>query len=247
MSQFKTRGKLEKKASDKSIHLQSSSVKSRHESEERREKEAGSHIASSSLRRNAREKKSIVPSTPPTSTHSPPTFRKPPPIEPLFDPELRPFVFPTHCDALFASLRGLKEEGLLLDCSLKLLGNAHKAHRLVLAAISQEAEAWLLSGEAELKEVELDGGRVTPAGLKAVLDFSYSGEVDRGETDEVLEACRCLGAERLERLCVKDMVSGSEERERNLRVIRTLWERNIGCDVFIQTDSGDRFHGNCEI
>ncbi len=38
MSQFKTRGKLEKKASDKSIHLQSSSVKSRHASEERRER-----------------------------------------------------------------------------------------------------------------------------------------------------------------------------------------------------------------
>ncbi len=43
----------------------------------------------------------------------------------------------------------------------------------------------------------LDGGRVTPAGLKAVLDFSYSGEVARGESDKVLEACRCLGAERL--------------------------------------------------
>ncbi|KTF96591.1 hypothetical protein cypCar_00042901 [Cyprinus carpio] len=242
MSQYKTRGKLEKKVADKSIHPQSS-VKSRHAaSEERREKEAGSHIASSSLKRNVREKKSIAPPTPPTSTHSSPTFRKPPPVEPLFDPELRPFVFPTHCDALFASLRGLKEEGLLLDCSLKLLGNSHKAHRLVLAAVSQTTEAWLLSGEAGLKEVELDGGRVTPAGLKAVLDFSYSGEVDRGETDEVLEACRCLGAERLERLCGKDVVvSGSEERERSLRFIRTLWERNIGCDVIIQTDSGDRF------
>uniref|UniRef100_A0A8C2AZ51 Uncharacterized protein n=1 Tax=Cyprinus carpio TaxID=7962 RepID=A0A8C2AZ51_CYPCA len=180
-------------------------------SEERKEKEAGSHIASSSLKRNVREKKSIVPPTPPTSTHSPPTFRKPPPVEPLFDPELRPFVFPTHCDALFASLRGLKEEGLLLD-------------------------------------LELDGGRVTPAGLKAVLDFSYSGEVDRGETDEVLEACRCLGAERLERLCGKDVVvSGSEERERSLRFIRTLWERNIGCDVIIQTDSGDRFPESSEM
>ncbi|XP_016360654.1 kelch-like protein 33 [Sinocyclocheilus anshuiensis] len=243
MSQYKTRGKLEKKAADKSIHLQSSSVKSRHAAgEERREKEAGSHIASSSLKTTVREKKSNVPPTPPTSTHSPPTFRKPPPIEPLFDPELRPFVFPTHCDALFASLRGLKEEGLLLDCSLKLLGNSHKAHRLVLADVSQTAEAWLLSGEAGLKEVELDGGQVTPAGLKAVLDFSYSGEADRGETDEVLEACRCLGAERLERLCGKDVaVSGSEERERSLRVIQTLWERNVGCDVIIQTDSGDRF------
>ncbi len=66
--------------------------------------------------------------------------------------------------------------------------------------------------------MELDGGRVTPAGLKAVLDFSYSGEVARGESDKVLEACRCLGAERLAML----WFSGREERERNLRVIRTL-------------------------
>jgi len=49
---------------------------------------------------------------------------------------------------------------------------------LALAAVSQRAEAWLLSGEAGLKKLELDGGRMTPAGLKTVLDFSYSGEVD---------------------------------------------------------------------
>ncbi|KAL0189987.1 hypothetical protein M9458_017086, partial [Cirrhinus mrigala] len=188
MSQYKTRGKLEKKVADTSIHLLSSSVKSRNAGEERREKEAGSHIASSSLKRNVREKKSSIPPTPPTSSFSPPIFRKPPPTEPVFDPELRPFVLSTHCDALFASLRGLQEEGLLLDCSLKLLANSHNAHRLVLAAVSQRAEVWLLSGEAGLKEVELDGGRMTPAGLKAVLDFSYRGEVERGETDEVLEA-----------------------------------------------------------
>ncbi|XP_051756997.1 kelch-like protein 33 isoform X2 [Ctenopharyngodon idella] len=242
MSQHKTRGNLEKKEANMSIHLQSgSSVKGRRAGEERREKEAGSRIASSSLKGDVREKKSIILS-PPTSTFSPPTFRKHPPIEPFVDPELRPFVFSTHCDTLFASLQGLKEEGLLLDCSLKLQGKSYKAHRLMLAAVSQKAEAWLLSGEAGLKEVELDGGRMTPTGLKAVLDFSYSGEVDRGETDEVLEACRGLGAERLEQLCGGDvLVIGSRERERSLQIIQTLWEGNIGCDIIIQADSGDRF------
>lgn len=237
-----------------SIHLQSgSSVKGKHAREGKREKEAGSHIASSSLKGDVREKKSIIltpptSTSPPTSTFSPPTFRKHPPIDPFVDPELHPFVLSTHCDALFASLRGLKEEELLLDCSLKLLGNSYKAHRLVLAAVSQKAEAWLLSGEAGLKEVELDGGRMTPAGLKAVLDFSYSGEVDRGETDEVLEACRGLGAERLEQLFGGDgPVIGSRERERSLQIIQTLWEGNIGCDIIIQADSGDRFPGNYEI
>ncbi|XP_057177844.1 kelch-like protein 33 [Triplophysa rosa] len=240
MSQYKTRGKLEKREADMTIHLQSgSSVKSRCGSEERREK--GARITSSSLKRHVREKKSITPPTPPTSTFSQPTFRKPP-IEPLLDSELRPFVLSTHCDALFTSLRGLKEEGLLLDCSLKFLDDSHKAHRLVLAAVSQKAEAWLLSEEAGPMEVELDGGRMTLAGLKAVLDFSYSGEVDRGEADEVLEACKELEAQRLEQLCAGDVpLSGSRERERSLQVIRTLWERNVGCDVIIQTDSGDCF------
>lgn len=240
MSQYKTRGNLENKDADTAIHLQSgSSVKSRHAGEGRGEK--GAHITSSSLKRHVREKKSITPPTPPASNFSLPTFRKPP-IEPLLDSELRPFVLSTHCDALFTSLQGFKAEGLLLDCSLKLLGDSHKAHRLVLAAVSQKAEAWLLSGEAGLKEVELDGERMTPAGLKAVLDFSYSGEVDRGEPDEVLEACRELEAQRLEQLCAGDvLLNGSRERERSLQVIRTLWEGNVGCDVIIQTDSGDRF------
>lgn len=241
MSLYKTRGKLEEKEADTTIHLQpGTSVKIGYASEERRE--MGARITSSSLKRQF-----ITPPTPPTSTFSQPTFRKPP-IEPLLDSELRPFVLSTHCDALFASLRGLQEEGLLLDCSLKFLGDSHKAHRLVLAAVSQKAEAWLLSGEAGLMEVELNGGQMTSAGLKTVLDFSYSGEVDTGETDEVLEACRQLEAPRLEQLCAgDDLLSGSREREKSLQAIRTLWEGKVGCDVMIQTDSGDSFPGNYDI
>lgn len=116
----------------------------------------------------------------------------------------------------------------------------------MLAAVSQSAEAWLLSGEAGLKEVELDGGRMTPAGLKTVL--VYSGEVDRRETDEVLEACRGLEAKRLERVCSGNiLVNGSRKRERSLQIIQTLWEGILGCDVINQADSGDRFPGNYEI
>ncbi|XP_056318544.1 kelch-like protein 33 [Danio aesculapii] len=230
MSQFKTRVTIEKRESDKKTLPQpSSSLKARRE--ERKEKEAGNPITSSALKRN-REQNS-----------TPPTFRRPPPVEPLFDPELRPFLLSTHCDALFTSLRGLKAEGLLLDCSLNLLGHAHKAHRLVLAVVSQTAEAWLFSGEAGLQELDVDGGMVTPAGLEAVLDFCYTGEMNRGETEELLDACRGLRAERLLRLCGGDSVSFSsrEERERSLQLIRALWERNVGCDVIIQTDSSDRF------
>lgn len=243
MSQFKTRVTLQKRESDKRTFPQpNSSVKARRE--ERKEKEAGNLITSSALKRNIE-----LNSTPPTSTITPPTFRTPPHAEPSFDPELRPFLLSTHCDALFTSLRGLKGDGLLMDCSLNLLGHAHKAHILVLAAVCQTAEAWLSAGEAGLREVSLDGGTVTPAGLEAVLDFCYTGEIHRGETEELLDACRGLRAERLLRLCGGDSGSFSarEERERSLQLIRALWERNVGCDVIIQSDSADCFPGNYNI
>lgn len=57
MSHYKTRGKLEKRDANMPIHLQcGSSAKGRRAGEERRAKEAGSQITSSSLKINVREK-----------------------------------------------------------------------------------------------------------------------------------------------------------------------------------------------
>ncbi|KAB5518445.1 hypothetical protein PHYPO_G00165980 [Pangasianodon hypophthalmus] len=163
--------------------------------------------------------------------------------------ELISFLLPSYCDSLFCSLRSLKEEGLLLDCSLQLLGDSHKAHQLVLAAVSQRAEEWLCSRnmEVNLYNVGGSGCHITYAGLKAVLNFAYYGEVNMTYTEardleEILMACRCLGVDRLAEVCKAEAPStGRAEREQSLRVIRTLWERRVGCDVIMEVESGERF------
>lgn len=166
--------------------------------------------------------------------------------------ELISFLLPSYCDSLFSSLRTLKEEGLLLDCSLQLLGNSHKTHQIVLAAVSQKAEDWLCSQKMEvnLNNVEGSGCHITFTGLKAVLNFAYCGEAKMNYTEardleEILMACRCLGVDRLATLCKAEAPStGRAEREHSLQVIRTLWERGVGCDVIMEVESGERFPGN---
>ncbi|XP_076846809.1 kelch-like protein 26 [Brachyhypopomus gauderio] len=166
------------------------------------------------------------------------------------DQQLRPFMLPSHCDSLFSSLHGLKEEGLLLDCILQLPGSSHRVHQLVLATVSQKAEEWILSRQIQLKEVNLgEMGEpechISPSGLKAVLNFAYCGELDATCTEdleEMLIACRLLGVERLPQVYRGEAPPcGRAERQNSLQVIRELWERHVGCDVIIEVESGERF------
>lgn len=176
----------------------------------------------------------------------------PPPSETCHSQKLISFLLPSYCDSLFSSLCNLKEEGLLLDCSLQLLGNSHKAHQLVLAAVSQKAEEWLYSQnmEVNLNNVRGSGFHITYAGLKAILNFAYCGEVninyiEARDLEEILMACRSLGVDRLADLCTAEATStGKAEREQSLQVIRTLWKRGVGCDVIMEVESGERFPGN---
>lgn len=63
------------------------------------------------------------------------------------------------------------------------------------------------------------GCHVTYAGLKAVLNFAYNGEVNMNFTEarnpeEVLTACRCLGVERFAEVCKAEVPStGRAEKE----------------------------------
>ncbi|XP_060748018.1 kelch-like protein 33 isoform X1 [Tachysurus vachellii] len=172
-----------------------------------------------------------------------------PPSDPCNSQELISFLLPSYCDSLFKSICSLKEEGLLLDCSLQLLGNTHKAHQLVLAAVSQKAEAWLCSKNMVVNLDNLGGSacHITYAGLKAVLNFAYCGEVnmiypEARNLEEILMACRCLEVDRLAEVCkAEDPSSGRVEREHCLQVIRTLWKRHVGCDVIMEVESGERF------
>lgn len=162
------------------------------------------------------------------------------------------FLLRSYCDSLFRSLYSFKEKGLLLDCTLQLLGSSYKAHSLVLAAVSQKAEEWLCSQnlEVNLNNVRGTGCHITYAGLKAVLNFAYCVEVDTNYTEgtdleEVLIACRCLGVDRLTGVYKAEVpFTGRVERERSLQAIRTLWKRRVGCDVILEVESGERFPGN---
>ncbi len=91
--------------------------------------------------------------------------------------------------------------------------------------------------------------RLTPVGLKAVLDFAYCGDVavdlsKAGVKEEVLNACRCLEMERLSRRCTSKVITpAAMEREKSLAVIKDMWERGVGCDVTIEAESGERYSG----
>ncbi|KAL4618289.1 kelch-like protein 33 [Arapaima gigas] len=155
---------------------------------------------------------------------------------------------PSHCDSLFTGFCGLRDQGLLVDCSLKLCGASYDAHRLVLAAISRTAEEWLRSGTGGPATRSDADERVTPAGLQAVVEFAYTGDagVAAGVAAEDLKGvCRWLGVERMAKAVQRGIDDGSpapgRERELSLGAIRSLWEEGVGCDVWLQVDSGESF------
>ncbi|XP_070785893.1 kelch-like protein 33 [Enoplosus armatus] len=163
------------------------------------------------------------------------------------EPDLFPYILPSHSDILFTRLQSLQEEELLLDCIFPLQGNSFQAHRLVLAAASQTTDVFFGSKQKCKLGMEEIAHRLTPVGLRAVLDFAYRGDVavDLSKEDvmeEVLNACRCLKMERLRQRCMsKVTTSAATEREKSLAIIKDMWERGVGCDVAIQAESGERY------
>ncbi|KAL7374679.1 hypothetical protein ABVT39_005190 [Epinephelus coioides] len=171
-----------------------------------------------------------------------------PPSSLLKDTDLISYILPSYSDTLFACLRNLQEEELLLDCTFLFQDNSVQAHRLVLAAASQAPDVFFGSKQKFRLGVEtIRECRLTPVGLRAVLDFAYGGDVTmdlskEGVMDEVLDACRCLEMERLrQRSLSKVATSAATEREKSLAIIRDMWERGVGCDVTIQAESGERY------
>ncbi|CAM4512164.1 unnamed protein product [Leuciscus chuanchicus] len=77
---------------------------------------------------------------------------------------------------------------------------------------------------------------MTPAGLKTVLDFSHSGEVDRGETDEVLEACRGLGF-RDSSECVVESFSSTDCKTTPQRTLFTPEREEAVCTTVVENNA----------
>lgn len=166
------------------------------------------------------------------------------------DLDLIPYTLPSHSDTLFTHLHRLKEEKLLLDCIFPIKGDSFQAHRLVLAAASQTPDAFFGSKQKPgTLGIDQVSHRLTPVGLRVVLDFAYSGDIvadlsKDGVMEEVLDACRCLGTDRLTERCATTAATpAATERERSLAIINDMWERRVGCDVTIQAESGERHPG----
>lgn len=168
------------------------------------------------------------------------------------DAGLFSYTLPSHEETLFAGLRSLQEEKLLLDCVFPLRGGSIQAHRLVLAATSQTPDAYFASKQIFGLGVEENACCLTSVGLRAVLDFAYCGDVavnlnKNGAMEEVLNACRCLKMERLRQKCMSNIATpAATEREKSLAAIKDMWERGVGCDVIIQAETGERYPGKTE-
>ncbi|XP_071767041.2 kelch-like protein 22 [Centroberyx gerrardi] len=201
------------------------------------------------LRRESDTDTDLKPTPDPEACHP---LRHSPSPPPHRDPDLFSYILPSHSDSLFSGLQSLRDEGLLLDCTIPVQGDTFRAHRLVLAAGSRTPEAFFGSEREAGLGMEKIGCHVTRVGLRAVLNFVYSGDValdlsQEAVLEEVLSACRCLRMERLSQLCAskvaasKVAASAATERENSLAVIREMWERGVGCDVTIQAESGERY------
>ncbi|XP_072232488.1 kelch-like protein 33 [Leuresthes tenuis] len=157
------------------------------------------------------------------------------------------YVLPSHCDILFTHLQRLKEEELLLDYTFTIQGNTFKAHRLILAAASQTPNLLLGSKPKSGLGVEELACCLTPVGLRAVLQFAYCGEValdlsKEREVEEVLDACQRLQMERLREKCMSGVkTAAAAEQEKSLAIIKDMWDREVGCDITIQAETGERY------
>lgn len=86
---------------------------------------------------------------------------------------------------------------------------------------------------------------MTPAGLRAVLDFTYLGKLTldlskEGVEDKVLNSCRCLEMERPQERCMsKVATSAAKEKKKNMTIIKDLLERGVECDETIQVEERD--------
>uniref|UniRef100_UPI00358E267B myoneurin n=1 Tax=Myxine glutinosa TaxID=7769 RepID=UPI00358E267B len=87
----------------------------------------------------------------------------------------------THKDLLLCRLREQRSEGLFCDCSVSASGMTLRAHCAVLAAFSPFLHSWL--GGKQASEICLDSSQVSSSALQALVDFMYTGRVEKGRCD----------------------------------------------------------------
>uniref|UniRef100_A0AAQ5WW11 BTB domain-containing protein n=1 Tax=Amphiprion ocellaris TaxID=80972 RepID=A0AAQ5WW11_AMPOC len=161
---------------------------------------------------------------------------------------------------VFAALKEFRDSSLLTDLTLTLEnGNSFHVHSLILAAVS----GFILERLKE-KNVGVDrwsvhlGTRVDHVGLRAVVEFAYTGVVLSLNKDimaQIKAAAQVLVVPRLVELCSKKertkegdsakkeerTISIPEQMKITLQSIEQLWADRVGCDVTLNVD-GTFFH-----
>ncbi|XP_054609388.1 kelch-like protein 33 [Dunckerocampus dactyliophorus] len=157
----------------------------------------------------------------------------------------------------FKALRELRERRLLTDLTMTTKdGSSFHVHSPIIAAVSTVVKEHLME---EVQTCNADqvgpnqwslsvGPEVDQAGLQAVVNFAYTGEILRGDTvAEIKATARALGVHRLLDLCHQTSKEGPkkekarEEMRRTLQSVEQLWADGVGCDVILDV-SGALFH-----
>nr|XP_061810894.1 kelch-like protein 33 [Nerophis lumbriciformis] len=151
----------------------------------------------------------------------------------------------------FEVLKEFLESRLLTDLTLITNdGNTFNVHSSILAAVSSFVKA-SVKKEAQMR----DEGETAPhqwslflgpdvdhCGLRAILEFAYTGELITGENlPQIKAAARALGVSRLVDIC--EQAAGPEtgqkkkpafeEMRHTLRSIEQLWADGVGCNVIL--------------
>ncbi|KAL6118396.1 klhl33 [Pungitius sinensis] len=170
--------------------------------------------------------------------------------------------YPTH---VFRNLTEFRDSSVLTDLTLSTKeGESFRVHSPVLAAVSLRIRERLGDDErvSERKDASVGihkwsvslGAEVDAVGLKAVVDFAYTGLIpclNKNTCHQIKAAARTLGAPRVLGLCKEeekssktggegkeDTISAAEQMEVSLRSIRQLRADRVGCDVVLEALRG---------
>ncbi|XP_034006104.1 kelch-like protein 33 [Trematomus bernacchii] len=164
----------------------------------------------------------------------------------------------TYPKEIFIALKELLDSSLLTDLTLTTHnGKSFNVHSLILGAISSFIQERLRNGNEERIHNDDDqrwsvslSPEVDPVGLKAVLEFAYTGAVlslNRESMTSIVAAAQAMDIPRLLEFCNKEermnegrspkkeerKYSALEQMKITLQSIEKLWLDIVGCNVIL--------------